>query len=186
MALKGNISTDHRTFSGNIPGTLVFHYVSPDETVEIRVLQTDAGVLITTKDKNGPTSAMISNGKDGAKGDKGDPGEKGETGPQGSQGEKGDTGAAGANGKDGTSATHSWNGTILTITSASGTSSTDLKGSKGDKGDKGDSIKGDKGDTGNDGHTPERGIDYYTEADKKEMVNAVIAALPVYNGEVIT
>lgn len=136
MALKGNISTDHRTFSGNIPGTLVFHYVSPDETVEIRVLQTDEGVLMTTKDKNGTTSAMISNGKDGAKGDKGDPGEKGDTGPQGSQGEKGDTGADGANGKD--------------------------------------------------GHTPERGIDYYTEADKKEMVNAVIAALPVYNGEVIT
>lgn len=65
MELKGNISTDHRTFSGNIPGTLVFHYVSPDETVEIRVLQTDAGVMITTKDKNGPTSAMISNGEDG-------------------------------------------------------------------------------------------------------------------------
>lgn len=84
----------------------------------------------------------------------------------------------GSNGKDGTSVTHSWNGTILTITSASGTSSTDLKGSKGDK--------GDKGDPGDDGHTPERGIDYYTEADKKEMVNAVIAALPVYNGEVIT
>lgn len=39
---------------------------------------------------------------------------------------------------------------------------------------------------GKDGHTPERGIDYYTEAEKKEMVNAVIAALPVYNGEVIT
>ena len=100
MGLKGNISTDHRTFSGNIPGTLVFHYLSPDETVEIRVLQTDEGVLMTTKDKNGTTSAMISNGKDG--------------------------------------------------------------------------------------HTPVKGQDYYTEADKKEMVNAVIAALPVYYGEVIT
>lgn len=33
-------------------------------------------------------------------------------------------------------------------------------------------IKGDKGDT------PVKGTDYYTEADKAEMVAAVIAALP--------
>lgn len=35
-----------------------------------------------------------------------------------------------------------------------------------------------------DGKTPAKGIDYYTEADKQEMVTAVLAALPVYNGEV--
>ena len=28
------------------------------------------------------------------------------------------------------------------------------------------------------GYTPERGVDYYTEADKAEMVSAVLAALP--------
>ena len=38
---------------------------------------------------------------------------------------------------------------------------------------------------GKDGHTPVRGTDYYTEADKAEMVSAVISALPVYNGEVV-
>lgn len=32
-----------------------------------------------------------------------------------------------------------------------------------------------------DGHTPARGVDYYTEADKAEMVAAVLAALP--NGD---
>ena len=37
---------------------------------------------------------------------------------------------------------------------------------------------------GADGKTPVPGVDYYTEADKVEMVNAVIAALPVYSGEV--
>lgn len=36
-----------------------------------------------------------------------------------------------------------------------------------------------------DGKTPEKGVDYFTNADKAEMVNAVIAALPVYAGEVL-
>lgn len=79
-------------------------------------------------------------------------------------------------GDPGVSATHSWNGTVLTVTSASGTSSADLKGDKGDK--------GDQGKEGADGYTPVKGTDYFTAADKTEMVNAVIAALPVYGGEV--
>lgn len=33
-----------------------------------------------------------------------------------------------------------------------------------------------------DGYTPIRGIDYYTEADKAEMVNAVLEALPAAEG----
>ena len=45
--------------------------------------------------------------------------------------------------------------------------------------------KGDKGDKGDPGYTPKKGVDYYTSADKAEMVNAVISALPVYNGEVV-
>jgi hypothetical protein len=36
-----------------------------------------------------------------------------------------------------------------------------------------------------DGKTPVAGTDYFTAADKTEMVNAVIAALPVYAGEVV-
>lgn len=147
---------------------------------------------------------------DGAKGDKGDPGEKGEQGIQGIQGEKGDkgdkgdTGAPGTNGtngkdgadgqpgadgkdgepgQDGVSATHSWNGTVLTITSASGTSSADLKGEKGDKGDTGaPGTNGTNGKDGADGKTPVKGTDYYTEADKTEMVNRVISALPTWTG----
>ena len=31
---------------------------------------------------------------------------------------------------------------------------------------------------------PQRGVDYWTEADKQQMVQDVINALPVYNGEV--
>ena len=35
---------------------------------------------------------------------------------------------------------------------------------------------------GADGKTPVKGTDYYTAADKAEMVNAVLAALPTWNG----
>lgn len=55
-----------------------------------------------------------------------------------------------------------------------------ITGPKGDKGDKGD--EGDKGDKGDDGKTPVKGTDYYTEADKAEMVNAVLSVLPTWNG----
>ncbi len=48
--------------------------------------------------------------------------------------------------------------------------------------DTGISAKGIKGDTGADGKTPVKGTDYFTEADKQELVNAVIAALPNGNG----
>lgn len=55
------------------------------------------------------------------------------------------------------------------------------------------SLKGEPGYTpvkgkdyfdGKDGKTPVKGTDYFTSSDKAEMVNAVIAALPVYGGEV--
>ena len=64
-------------------------------------------------------------------------------------------------------------------------STTVTKGDKGDKGDAGaPGAKGDKGDTGAqgapgaDGHTPVKGTDYWTAADKAEIVADVIAALP--------
>lgn len=62
----------------------------------------------------------------------------------------------GKDGKDGISTTHSWSGTTLTITSASGTSSANLIGPAGD-----------------DGKTPVKGTDYFTAADKSEMVTQV-------------
>lgn len=42
-----------------------------------------------------------------------------------------------------------------------------------------------KGKEGENGRTPVKGTDYWTEFDKAEMVNDVIASLPVYNGEVV-
>ncbi len=85
----------------------------------------------------------------GAKGDKGD---TGPVGPAGEKGDKGDTGATGPKGDTGAT------------------------GAQGPKGDKGD--KGDTGNTGAPGKTPVRGKDYWTAADKQEIVNNVLAALP--------
>lgn len=49
-------------------------------------------------------------------------------------------------------------------------------------------LKGDKGDTGasgkdgSDGKTPVKGTDYWTAADKAEIVNSVLSALPTWTG----
>lgn len=48
------------------------------------------------------------------------------------------------------------------------------RGEKGDKGNRG--LKGDKGDT------PVKGTDYWTAADKTEIVNDTLAALPTWAG----
>ena len=67
-------------------------------------------------------------------------------------------------------------------------------GEKGDKGEPGytpvkgvdyfDGEQGIPGAPGKDGYTPVKGTDYWTSADKEEMVNEVLAALPTYEGEV--
>lgn len=77
---------------------------------------------------------------------------KGDKGDPGVKGDKGETGATGAQGPQG------------------------IQGIQGEPGAPG--PKGDKGDTGAPGHTPVKGTDYFTEADKQELVTAVIAALP--------
>lgn len=46
-------------------------------------------------------------------------------------------------------------------------------------------MGGTDGKPGKDGNTPVKGTDYFTEADKAEMVSAVISALPVYDGEFV-
>lgn len=95
----------------------------------------------------------------GEKGDPGDPGAKGEKGDPGAKGEKGDPGEQG------------------------------IPGEKGDPGDPGpQGIPGEKGDPGKDGQdgiTPVKGVDYYTENDKNELLQELLTMLPVYDGEVV-
>lgn len=52
-----------------------------------------------------------------------------------------------------------------------------LKGEKGEKGDKGDTgAQGIQGEKGADGYTPVKGTDYFTEADKAEIINEILAS----------
>jgi hypothetical protein len=94
-------------------------------------------------------------------------------------------GMDGADGKDGVdgvsptlTVTSISNGHRLTIADADGTKYVDIP-------DGADGKDGANGKDGADGKTPVKGTDYFTAADKAEMVNAVIAALPVYAGEVV-
>lgn len=92
---------------------------------------------------------------------KGDKGDTGETGPQGPQGPKGDTGLQGPKGEKGEKG------------------DTGEKGEKGDQGIQGEiGPRGEQGPKGTDGKTPVKGIDYFTEADKQELVQDVLNALP--------
>lgn len=154
------------------------------EPVNIKGVKGDKG----DKGDRGLQGVQGIQGERGEKGQKGDKGDRGEQGIQGVQGAKGETGAQGQKGADGTPATHRWSGTTLYITSASGTSSADLKGEKGDKGDPGqagaDGQPGKDGQDGADGYTPIKGTDYWTDTDKAAIVQDVLAALPVYTGEV--
>ena len=87
------------------------------------------------------------------KGATGQQGEKGETGATGPKGDKGDKGDQG------------------------------IQGPKGDTGPQGPSgTNGTNGKNGVDGKTPVKGVDYYTEADKQEMVGLVLASLPSSEG----
>lgn len=101
---------------------------------------------------DGNNNRWVDNGTiQGAKGDKGDKGDTGDTGPQGVQGPKGEPGG---------------------------------KGDKGDKGDTGDAgpqgAPGTNGSDGQDGHTPVKGTDYWTSADKAAIIEDVLEE--IYQG----
>lgn len=79
-----------------------------------------------------------------------------------------DVGLKGADGKDGITPTIGANGNWYLDTTDTG------KPSRGEK--------GDTGAAGADGYTPVKGTDYWTAADKAEIVNDTLAALPTWTG----
>lgn len=73
--------------------------------------------------------------------------------------------------------------TAINTALAQAKASGEFKGDPGKDGTPGEDGKdGKDGQNGQDGKTPVKGVDYYTEADKQEMVNAVLTALPVAEG----
>lgn len=146
---------------------------SPVATVQ----QTEGGAVITITDKTGTTTATVTNGKDGKKGD---PGSSVTV-----------TSVSSSSADGGVNRVFLSDGTILNIRNGSKGSPGEAgaQGPQGPQGERGltglRGLPGANGMDGADGHTPEKGVDYFTAADKQEMVDAVIAALPVYNGEVV-
>lgn len=140
------------------------------------------------KGDTGSQGAKGDTGATGPQGPKGDPGEKGDpgaTGPAGPQGPAGVPGKDGAPGKDGVDGKPGDAGTdgITPHIGDNGNwyiGSTDTgKPSRGATGTPGkDGAKGAPGAPGAAGHTPVKGTDYWTAADKQEIVNNVLAALP--------
>lgn len=61
---------------------------------------------------------------------------------------------------------------------------TGATGSKGDKGEKGD--KGDTGATGASGYTPVRGTDYWTTADKNEIITSASTISGAAEGSIVS
>lgn len=127
-------------------------------------------------------------GDTGAPGKDGSPGAKGDKGETGQQGQKGDPGAAGTPGKDGADGKPGApgadgvtphigdNGNWYIGSTDTGKPSRGAAGAKGSDGANG--KDGARGEKGADGKTPVRGTDYWTAADKQEIVNDVLAALP--------
>lgn len=89
-------------------------------------------------------------GEKGDTGSQGPRGQQGLQGPAGPQGEKGDTGSQGPQGKQG------------------------LQGPRGYQGPRGEKgATGEPGKEGAAGYTPQRGVDYWTQADETELVEKI-------------
>lgn len=118
----------------------------------VSTASTTGGTKVTITDAKGSHEFVVKDGAKGADGSNGKDGTNGKDGKPGATGADGVTPHIGDNG-------HWYIG------------STDTgKPSRG--------ATGAKGDTGTPGKTPVRGTDYWTAADKQEIVNSVIAALP--------
>ena len=136
----------------------------------------------TTISVDGAAIATVEDGADGA------PGKDGVDGKPGADGKPGTAGA------DGVTPHIGDNGNWYLGTTDTGKPSRGATGAKGDAGAAGPAgsqgpagapgkdgapgAQGEKGDPGAPGKTPVRGTDYWTEADKQEIVSSVIAALP--------
>ena len=142
------------------------------------------------KPTRGEAGAQGEQGEAGPQGEQGIPGEQGPKGDPGEQGPQGIQGEPGPKGADGTSATVAV-GTVTTgepgtnaAVANAGTSASAVLNFTIPRGEKGDTgATGATGQNGADGYTPVKGVDYFTDAEKSEMIQAVLDALPAAEGE---
>lgn len=110
----------------------------------------------------GPKGDTGDTGATGPKGDTGDTGPKGDTGATGPQGPKGDTGAAGSDGITPTT----------TVTTITGGHNVAFSYGTGDSRNTDFDVM-----DGQAGHTPVKGVDYWTAQDQADIVQDVLDAL---------
>lgn len=126
-------------------------------------------------------------GDPGPQGIQGVPGRDGSPGKDGARGEQGAPGIQGVPGKDGAPGKSAYqialdkgfvgNEEAWLASLVGPVGQTGAPGQQGAPGQ-----KGDPGIQGPAGKTPVRGVDYYTESDKTEMVNLVLGAMPKWIG----
>lgn len=138
------------------------------EPASAEIKGTEENLLLTFKiprgarGEQGPQGIQGETGLQGLQGPKGDKGQQGIQGIQGPKGDKGDVGEQGPQGIQGQ------------------TGATGPQGQKGDKGDQGiqgmQGPKGDTGATGPKGDTPVKGTDYWTAADKEQIIEDILTS----------
>lgn len=164
-------------------------------TVTVTRTQKDDGAVFTVTDTAGNvTETELHDGPIGPTGPAGKDGADGQDGQDGKDGQNGADGKDGENGKDGAdgvspvvTTTQTETGAEITITDKNGQHVvTLLNGAKGADGKDGQDGKdgtngtnGQDGKDGKDGYTPVRGTDYWTNADKAEIVSDVLAEIPI-------
>lgn len=152
------------------------------------------GAKIDLGDIRGPAGPRGEAGPQGPAGRDGADGKDGETGPRGQPGPKGDsfqtvveddgngnitiraltTEGTGTSGQNGYTFTPSVSAEgVISWTNDGGLVNPEPVNIKGPAG-----ANGQQGPAGTNGKTPVKGTDYFTQADKEELVQAVLAALP--------
>lgn len=142
----------------------------------VTITQIEGGHRITIEDLNGPQSFDVLDGKDGQDGS---PGVPGQDGSPGKDGELGADGVSVVSVEQTTTSTEDGGVNIVTVTLSNGSKAT-FQVKNGSRGSAG--VAGSNGTNGQDGYTPVRGTDYWTAADRQQMVSDVLAALPTWEG----
>ena len=189
VTIHGLISRGIQAVEVSDAGHLIFT-LTDGEQIDLGDIRGPAG----PEGKQGPAGPAGADGKDGAAG------KDGATGPQGAQGPKGDSfqtvveddgngnitiralttegGSSGTNGY--TFTPYVSDAGVISWTNDGGLDNPTPVNIKGPAGATG--ATGATGAPGADGKTPVKGTDYFTAADKAELVQDVLAALPEWTG----